>query len=169
MKKYYLFIPILLLAHSLSAQSTISLKISYASPNSSATLNYQPTRDTKLTLEASLIKHPIFQPDIYVGISRKILENFGTNYPYGAGLNIQLIPLIIENPIRFNVYCRGEIGGGWFRLPRLNINRNSWEYGLGAGASLNLNKRFGLFTECTYGQFYYKDKTNLKFGLQLSF
>lgn len=130
---------------------SVSLKLSYASPKTIGITNGKPSRDSKITFETSLIKHTIFQPAIYLGISREGLSSPTTGYLYGAAFNVQLLPLFIEKPLRLQVYSRGEFGGNWIRMPVLNMNWHSWEYGIGAGASLNLNKRLGLFTECTYG------------------
>lgn len=90
---------------------------------------------------------------------------------YGLQANYQLLPLIIEKQLRFEVYTTGKVGclyKWWEGYDNIKLNDNFLEAGIGLGAAINFSRKFGIFGEALGGRFYYSN-FNWRAGLSFRF
>ena len=93
---------------------------------------------------------------------------------FGVNVNIHLMPLILKTTnTRFDIYLKTRYGGPLIHSVKENFfpeNGFYPDFGIGAGASLYLDKYVGIFTE-----YEYKKKINptemplLRFGVICKF
>jgi len=90
---------------------------------------------------------------------------------YGLQANYQILPLIFEKPIRFDLYATGRLGGihkWWDGYNNIQLTENFLEVGIGLGAAINFSRKFGIFGEALGGRFYYS-KFNWRTGVSFNF
>lgn len=90
---------------------------------------------------------------------------------YGLQVNYQLLPLIFEKPLRFDLYATSRIGGlykWWESYDNVQLKENFLEAGAGLGAAINFSRKFGIFGEALGGRFYYSN-FNWRAGLSFKF
>jgi len=90
---------------------------------------------------------------------------------YGLQANYQLLPLIFEKQLRFEVYATGKVGSlrkWWEGYDNIKLNENFLEAGIGLGAAINFSRKFGIFGEALGGRFYYSN-FNWRTGLSFRF
>lgn len=90
---------------------------------------------------------------------------------YGIQANYQLIPLITDKPLRFELYATSRIGGlykWWEGYDNVPLNENFLEAGIGIGIAINFSRKFGVFGEALGGRFYYSN-FNWRTGVSFNF
>jgi len=90
---------------------------------------------------------------------------------YGLQANYQILPLIIEKPLRFDFYATARLGGiykWWEGYNNTQLTEDFLEAGLGFGAAINFSRKFGVFGEALGGRFYYS-KYNWRTGISFNF
>ncbi|MFO7656540.1 MAG: outer membrane beta-barrel protein [Bacteroidales bacterium] len=99
-----------------------------------------------------------------------IKKRYNTPF-YGVNCNFHILPFLIKkDDFRFDLYITGKYGGLYFTTPgNHNLHGHQNEYGIGAGFSLYIWKHLGLYTEYSYGKYYFDDKNKLRYGLSLKF
>lgn len=85
------------------------------------------------------------------------------------GLNCNYI-FTFKNPKWINIYITSKIGA-FYAASKAQYypHGNHFEYSLGIGTSLYLINGFGLFTEYTYGNYFFKDKDKFQVGISVVF
>ena len=63
---------------------------------------------------------------------------------YGLNANYHFLPLIVEQPTRWDAYLLGKVGAS-------TADKTRFEYHLGLGAGYRLNHHWGIFAEVDYG------------------
>ncbi|HEX2921625.1 MAG TPA: outer membrane beta-barrel protein [Bacteroidales bacterium] len=178
---FFILFPILLFTLSAPAQDSYlkkrwNIKLGY-STYTSMFLNIKPVNNNNYRLELNYGVLNNIETGVYAGYSKMLVSIPGrttgliessspVTFFYGVNFNYHLLPLVIkEDNFRFDLYLTGKAGG-------MNIEHNylnQFEYSLGGGAALYLFKHFGGFVEYTYGKYYYKDQTKLRYGLSVKF
>jgi hypothetical protein len=86
---------------------------------------------------------------------------------YGINCNYHLMPLVKEES-KFDLYITGKMGGFYLNSKEGYFpNGNSPEYAIGIGATFWVFKNIGVFSEYTYGKYYFMDNDNLKWGVSI--
>jgi hypothetical protein len=90
---------------------------------------------------------------------------------YGINCNFHILPFLVKgDDFRFDLYLAGKVGGLYFTTPAgSNPHGHTSEYGIGAGVCFYLWKHLGLFSEYSYGNYYFNDNENFRFGLTFKF
>lgn len=133
-------------------------------------------------IEANYGISNLIETGIYVGYSK--FDSFRINWAdtsfnftacptpfYGINCNFHLLPLLIkEDDFRFDLYLSGKFGGLFFDSPTGFFPTGSaFEYGIGGGLSFYIWKHLGVYAEYTYGKYFFRDNSNLKYGLTMKF
>jgi hypothetical protein len=93
---------------------------------------------------------------------------------YGVSLRYQLLPLLFSNDnLRFSLYpiasC-GFVSRSWSDFNGVLVKIDPFfEYQLGVGLGYRFSRKFGIYTECTYGHMYNESTIKPSIGLTLNF
>jgi hypothetical protein len=133
-------------------------------------------------IEANYGISNLIETGIYVGYSK--FDSFRINWAdtsfnfkncstpfYGINCNFHLLPFLIkEDDFRFDLYISGKFGGLFFASPTGFFPTGSaFEYGIGGGLSFYIWKHLGVYAEYTYGKYFFRDNSNLRYGLTMKF
>jgi hypothetical protein len=159
----------------------INVKAGFSRYVSNIVKNHEPVYYNNLKLE---FNHKILKnlnAGIYFGYSK-----FQTTYInlvdttwvdrkepvlfYGINANYQILPMFIKKESRWDIYLTAKLGGYYiFSETGFVPSGNDYEYAIGIGIAFYVFKHIGLFSEYTYGKYYFMDKDNLKAGISLRF
>jgi len=98
-------------------------------------------------------------------------HGYDKTYFYGLNLNYHILPLLLKmEKSRFDLYAIAKAGMVSEQIYDLQTNTKSFnnpfpEFGVGIGAGYFFTKHIGIFGEYSLGQFYNKDKMQLRGGL----
>ena len=162
-----------------SFKSRYNIKMGYSRYISNTLKNHEHVyfNNYKLEFNYKVLRH--LEAGIYIGYSKfdVIKINFADtifyhkNQPalfYGINCNYHLLPFLVKKESKFDLYITGKMGGFY-----LNSNEgyfpqgNDSEYSIGIGASFYVFKNIGVFSEYTYGKYYFMDNDNLKWGVSI--
>lgn len=119
-----------------------------------------------LSLEWNRMIVPNLELGLYVGL-RGYEVDFATlpdgslsEYPtggeynlsalYGLNVNYHFLPLLVEQPTRWDVYLLGKAGAS-------TADKTRFEYHLGIGAGYRLARRWGIFAEADFGNSFFSN------------
>jgi hypothetical protein len=89
---------------------------------------------------------------------------------YGISCNYHLLPILMKKEGCCDIYITGKLGGYYVNSRNGFVPiGNDYEYAIGIGVAFYIFKHVGVFSEYTYGKYYYKDHDNLKCGISLKF
>lgn len=114
----------------------------------------------------SYLSVPMDPNDIYSGAFTATYSYF-----YGVELNYHLLPLLLQQPSRFDVNgtCKiGMIRKKWDGGNNEVFTDNFFETGIGIGTAYYITRSVGLFGEVLVGRFYYSN-FNWRCGLSFRF
>lgn len=100
-------------------------------------------------------------------------EWFGFNksnaFGIGTNLNIQLLPLFVERDLRLDIYSKIQLGVLYNNTANNQYIESGFsaEYGVGMGLCYNISKKFGLYGEYVFGDFYNGNKDKMTFGIKI--
>jgi hypothetical protein len=93
---------------------------------------------------------------------------------FGININFHILPLFVKKEdCRWDLYVSAKYGGCFLtkaqRLPDLVLRSYKHEYGAGLGGSVYFWKVFGLFTECSFGQYSFFGQYSLPVDINIPF
>jgi hypothetical protein len=165
---FLLFISFFFSAHSIAQKSRWTLKTAYAhySTNLYVGKGFQSlnkkTGNYQLELNYSILNS--LETGVHFGYSKYNPFMTCQFLVYGININYSLLQQLINNDnLRFDFYFTGKLGGNYNINPI--YNNNVIEYGLGAGISYYPFKRLGLFSDFSWGQYFFEDNKKFRAGL----
>ncbi len=160
-------------------KNRLNFKLAYSRYNNGwySGMSSESQRMGNYRLEANYGVTRHIETGLYAGFSS--YQSMTNYWSYGINANYHLLPFIIDSDnFRFDLYFAGKFGG-WTSYFTLNNSFSSidyshrsplkLEYGFGPGVSFYLWKHLGIFTEYCFGKYYYKENSNLRYGLTLKF
>lgn len=76
---------------------------------------------------------------------------------YGLNVNYHFLPLLVEQPTRWDAYLLGKVGAS-------TADKTRFEYHLGVGAGYRLNHHWGIFAEVDYGNSFFVNMIGVENG-----
>jgi hypothetical protein len=159
-----------------------NFKTGYSQYITNRSINNKSIIVGNLRLEANYGITNFIEAGIYIGYSR--IESSKINWAdttimlnkcftpfYGINCNLHLLPLLVKKDnFRFDLYVSGKLGGLYFVSPLgYYPHGHSAEYGIGGGLSFYLGKHWGFYSEYCFGKYFFKDNSNLRYGLTFKF
>lgn len=159
-----------------------NFKVGYSRYGTNRSINYKQITAPNYRIEANYGIRNLIEPGVYFGYSKfesskinwgdsTIMQNDSPAFFYGINCNFHLLPLFVkEDDFRFDLYLTGKIGGLYIASPTGFVpNGSESEYGLGGGLSFYLWKHLGVYVEYSYGKYFFKDNSKLRYGLTTKF
>ncbi len=149
-------------AQELNIKGRWNFKFTYSRVESNIGVTTKQEIKSNYGIEVNYGIFKTIEPNIFYSIT---ISDFIIHH-YGLGLNYQLLPHFIEaNDFRFDLYIAAKIGQ--FKVS--DSNWHDWEYGIGPGLNFYLLQNLGLFTEFSFGKYFFEDNNRLRFGLSYKF